>query len=69
MEGVVTGKHVEALGEKPSVADLAACVGLHHHTPVGGREGGWKRGREGGRVGGKEGGRVEEREEQRERGR
>lgn len=51
MECVCTRKHVEALREETTIADLTLCVGVNHHTPEEERERG--RGRE----------REEEREE------
>ena len=35
MECVCTRKHVEALREETTIADLTLCVGVNHHTPEG----------------------------------
>ena len=38
MECVCTRKHVEALREETTIADLTLCVGVNHHTPEEERE-------------------------------
>ena len=45
MECVCTRKHVEALREETTIADLTLCVGVNHHTPEEERERGEGRGK------------------------
>ena len=54
MECVCTRKHVEALREETTIADLTLCVGVNHHTPEEERERG-EGGREKRRRGKREG--------------
>lgn len=53
MECVCTRKHVEALREETTIADLTLCVRVNHHTPEEERERGEGRGMEKGEESGR----------------